>query len=179
MCGVAAVVAVIDLSVVSVALPSIQTELSASDADLQWVVVAYGVMMAGCMLLGGRLGDRVGHRRVLVAGVAVLTGASLLGGLAATLGMLIAAGPGRAWAPHWRMTNSALARRRKYPAASPAWPPDDHDVHGLHLDDAPSVTDPVTKIRLDAGRPREPARAGGRAAHRRSLSTPLRACCRA
>jgi EmrB/QacA subfamily drug resistance transporter len=94
MCGVVAMT-VVDLSVVNVALPSIQAGLHASAADLQWVVVIYGVVVAGFLMLGGRAGDLAGHRKVLVAGVAVLAAASLAGGLSGTLGWLIAARAGQ------------------------------------------------------------------------------------
>lgn len=90
MCGVV-VMTVIDLAIVNTALPSIQSDLGADPADLQWVVVVYGIFVAGFLLLGGRLGDLAGHRRVLMAGVAVLTAASLAGGLAGSLELLIAA----------------------------------------------------------------------------------------
>jgi hypothetical protein len=68
MCGVVAMT-VLDLSVVNVALPSIQTDLDAKPADLRWVGVIYGVLVAGFLMLGGRTGDVLGHRRVLVIGV--------------------------------------------------------------------------------------------------------------
>ena len=66
MCGVV-VMTVIDLAIVNTALPSIQTDLGAEPADLQWVVVIYGIFVAGFLLLGGRMGDLAGHRRVLMA----------------------------------------------------------------------------------------------------------------
>ena len=84
MCGVV-VMTVIDLAIVNTALPSIQTDLGAEPADLQWVVVIYGIFVAGFLLLGGRMGDLAGHRRVLMAGVAILAAASLVGGLAGSL----------------------------------------------------------------------------------------------
>src|ERR1039458_8752454 len=90
MCGVGAMT-VLDLSVVNVALPSIQAHLHVKPADLQWVVVTYGVVVAGFLLLGGRTGDLVGHRKVLVTGIGVLAAASLVGGLSGSLGVLIAA----------------------------------------------------------------------------------------
>lgn len=90
MCGVV-VMTVIDLAIVNTALPSIQTDLGAEPADLQWVVVIYGIFVAGFLLLGGRMGDLAGHRRVLMGGVAILTAASLVGGLAGSLEVLIAA----------------------------------------------------------------------------------------
>jgi EmrB/QacA subfamily drug resistance transporter len=94
MCGVVAMT-VLDLSVVNVALPSIQAGLHARPADLQWVVVVYGVVVAGFLMLGGRAGDLAGHRRVLVTGIGVLAAASLAGGLSGTLGVLIAARAGQ------------------------------------------------------------------------------------
>jgi MFS family permease len=94
MCGVV-VMTVIDLSVVNVALPSIQDDLGADPADLQWVVVAYGVFVAGFLMLGGRTGDVVGHRKVLITGVGILGAASFVGGLAGSLGVLIAARAGQ------------------------------------------------------------------------------------
>ena len=59
MCGVV-VMTVIDLAIVNTALPSIQTDLGADPADLQWVVVIYGIFVAGFLLLGGRMGDLTG-----------------------------------------------------------------------------------------------------------------------
>jgi len=94
MCGVGAMT-VLDLSVVNVALPSIQAHLHVKPADLQWVVVTYGVVVAGFLLLGGRTGDLVGHRKVLVTGIGVLAAASLVGGLSGSLGILIAARAGQ------------------------------------------------------------------------------------
>jgi EmrB/QacA subfamily drug resistance transporter len=88
MCGVVAMT-VLDLSVVNVALPSIQTDLDAKPADLQWVVVIYGVLVAGFLMLGGRTGDVLGHRRVLVIGVGVMAGFSLVAGLAGSLELLL------------------------------------------------------------------------------------------
>ena len=90
MCGVVAM-AVIDLAVVNTALPSIQTDLHADPADLQWVVIGYGVFVAGFLMLGGRMGDLAGHRTVLVSGIGVLVVASLVGGLAPSLEVLVAA----------------------------------------------------------------------------------------
>jgi MFS family permease len=94
MCGVVAMT-VLDLSVVNVALPSIQADLHAKPADLQWVVVIYGVIVAGFLMLGGRTGDLVGHRKVLVTGIGVLAVASLVGGLSGTLGVLVMARAGQ------------------------------------------------------------------------------------
>jgi EmrB/QacA subfamily drug resistance transporter len=94
MCGVVAM-AVLDLAIVNVALPSIQADLRVEPVDLQWVVVIYGVLVAGFLMLGGRAGDLAGHRRVLVAGIVVLATGSLVAGLSDSLGMLIAGRAGQ------------------------------------------------------------------------------------
>ncbi len=82
---------ILDGSIVTVALPAIQRDLHFSQADLTWTVNAYLIAVAGLLLLAGRLGDLVGHRRVFVTGLAVFTAASLLCGLSSDQGMLIAA----------------------------------------------------------------------------------------
>src|SRR5687768_14254309 len=82
---------VLDIAIVNVALPSIQTDLGFSQENLQWVVSAYALFFGGFLLLGGRVSDIVGRRRVFVAGLIVFTGASLLSGLAWSEGALIAA----------------------------------------------------------------------------------------
>src|ERR687898_2019817 len=82
---------VLDIAIVNVALPSIQTDLGFSQENLQWVVSAYALFFGGFLLLGGRVSDIVGRRRVFVAGLIVFTAASLLSGLAWSEGALIAA----------------------------------------------------------------------------------------
>jgi EmrB/QacA subfamily drug resistance transporter len=82
---------VLDIAIVNVALPSIQTDLGFSQEDLQWVVSAYALLFGGFLLLGGRVADLLGRRRVFVAGLVVFTGASLLSGLAWSDTALIAA----------------------------------------------------------------------------------------
>jgi EmrB/QacA subfamily drug resistance transporter len=82
---------VLDVTVVNVALPSIQSDLGFSQSNLAWVVNAYLVSFGGLLLLAGRLGDLVGRKRVFMAGLATFTVASLLCGLAQSEGMLIAA----------------------------------------------------------------------------------------
>jgi MFS family permease len=113
MCGVVAM-AVIDLSVVNVALPSIQADLHTKPADLQWVVVIYGVVVAGFLMLGGRAGDLVGHRKVLVTGIGVLTVASLAGGLAGTLGVLIMARAGQGFGAALAVPNALATLSRAF-----------------------------------------------------------------
>jgi EmrB/QacA subfamily drug resistance transporter len=73
---------VLDASVVNIAAPSIQVDLGFSDANLSWVVNAYVVAFGGLLLLGGRLGDLLGRRRVFMAGIALFAVASFLGGIA-------------------------------------------------------------------------------------------------
>ena len=73
---------VLDLTIVTVALPHIQEDLGFSGSNLEWVVNAYAVAFGGLLLLGGRSGDLLERRRVLIAGLLVFVVASLLGGLA-------------------------------------------------------------------------------------------------
>ena len=73
---------VLDASVVNIALPSIQTDLGFSSANLPWVINAYVVAFGGLLLLGGRAGDLLGRRRMFMAGIGLFTLASLLGGMA-------------------------------------------------------------------------------------------------
>ena len=73
---------VLDATVVNVALPSIQTDLGFTAANLQWVINAYTLVFGGFLLLGGRAGDLFGRRRLFLAGVAIFSVASLLNGLA-------------------------------------------------------------------------------------------------
>jgi MFS family permease len=82
---------VLDVSVVNVALPSIQTTLGFDPVDLQWVASGYALVFAGFLLLGGRLADLYGVRRIVVLGLAVFSAASLVGGAAGSPGWLIAA----------------------------------------------------------------------------------------
>src|SRR2546423_6504076 len=82
---------VLDATVVNVALPSIQTDLHMSEANLQWIVNAYTLVFGGFLLLGGRAGDLLGRKRLFLGGVIVFTAASLLDGLSTSSGMLIGA----------------------------------------------------------------------------------------
>lgn len=81
----------IDGTVVNVALPVLQKELDASVAGAQWIVESYALMLAALILVGGSLGDRMGRRRVFMAGVGLFGIASIACGLAPGLGVLIAA----------------------------------------------------------------------------------------
>src|ERR1044071_6421727 len=82
---------VLDVTMVNVALPSIQDDLGFSASSLAWVVNAYLIAFGGLLLLAGRLGDLIGRRTIYLAGRAVFTSASLLCGLAQIKGMLVAA----------------------------------------------------------------------------------------
>jgi EmrB/QacA subfamily drug resistance transporter len=82
---------VLDSTIVGVALPSIKADLNFSATSLAWVVNAYLLTFGGFLLLGGRLGDLFGRRRLFIAGIALFTFTSLLCGLASSKGMLIAA----------------------------------------------------------------------------------------
>ncbi|MBF0660473.1 MFS transporter [Rhodococcus sp. (in: high G+C Gram-positive bacteria)] len=82
---------VLDVSIVNVALPAVQRDLGFSDTGLVWVVNGYVLAFAGFMLLGGRAADLLGHRRVLVSGLALFSLASLVAGLATTAEVLVAA----------------------------------------------------------------------------------------
>jgi EmrB/QacA subfamily drug resistance transporter len=82
---------VLDATIVNVALPAIQRDLHFAQGDLTWVVNAFLVTFGSFLLLAGRLGDLFGRRRVFLAGVIVFTAASVVCGLAADQGMLIAA----------------------------------------------------------------------------------------
>ena len=83
---------VLDATIVNVALPDIAKALSVrSNADLQWVVTAYTLTFGGFLLLGGKLADRLGRRKIFVFGAGLFAFASLLGGLAGNLGLLITA----------------------------------------------------------------------------------------
>src|SRR5438128_4423635 len=73
---------ILDIAIVNVALPSIKSDLHFSQASLQWVITAYAILFGGALLLGGRLADLLGRRRLFVAGLSVFVGSSLLSGLA-------------------------------------------------------------------------------------------------
>src|SRR5438046_3354091 len=85
--GLAVIVAaqfmvVLDVAIVNVALPSIKTDLHFSETSLQWVITAYSIFFGGVLLLGGRLADLLGRRRLFMLGVALFAVLSLLVGLA-------------------------------------------------------------------------------------------------
>src|SRR6266540_1452252 len=73
---------ILDVAIVNVALPSIKSDLHFTQENLQWVITAYAIIFGGALLLGGRLADLFGRRRLFVAGIAVFAVSSLLCGLA-------------------------------------------------------------------------------------------------
>jgi len=81
---------VLDVAIVNVALPSIKTDLHFSESNLQWVITAYSILFGGVLLLGGRLADILGRRRLFIDGLALFSVSSLLDGLAWSEGSLIA-----------------------------------------------------------------------------------------
>ena len=81
---------ILDVAIVNVALPSIKTDLGFSETSLQWVISAYALLFGGTLLLGGRLADLLGRRRLFLAGLALFSVSSLLCGLAWSEGSLIA-----------------------------------------------------------------------------------------
>src|SRR5207253_9814718 len=80
---------ILDVAIVNVALPAIKSDLGFSEEGLQWVISAYAILFGGALLLGGRLADLFGRRRLFIAGVALFTVSSLLSGLAWSEGSLI------------------------------------------------------------------------------------------
>jgi MFS family permease len=86
---VAQLMVVLDSTIANIALPFIKTDLAISPANLQWVVTGYALAFGGLLLLGGRLGDLYGRRRVFMIGLTVFAVASGLGGLAQNEAMLL------------------------------------------------------------------------------------------
>jgi EmrB/QacA subfamily drug resistance transporter len=91
VCCVAQFMVILDLTIVNVALPSMQSDLNISAVDLQWVVDAYAILFAGFLMLAGRASDRFGRRRSLVGALTLFALASLAGGAALNPSMLIGA----------------------------------------------------------------------------------------
>src|SRR3954470_19792202 len=87
--GASYLMTILDISIVNVALPTIQKKLNFSPENLQWVITAYAITFGGFLLLGGRLADLRGRRRMFAVGVVVFTLASLGCGLATNETFLI------------------------------------------------------------------------------------------
>ena len=82
LCCLSQFMVILDVAIVNVALPSIKSDLGFSTTGLQWVISAYAIFFGGLLLLGGRLADLLGRRRLFVAGLLVFAASSLLCGLA-------------------------------------------------------------------------------------------------
>lgn len=91
----AQLMATLDVTIVNLALPAIQHNLNLSNAGLAWVIDAYTLGYAGLLLVGGRTGDLIGYRRTLAMGISIFTASSLLGGMAQSPTVLLAARAGQ------------------------------------------------------------------------------------
>src|ERR687884_1242467 len=81
---------ILDVAIVNVAIPSIETDLDITRQTVEWVIIAYSITFGGFLLLGGRMADLLGRRRIFVVGLILFTLASLTCGLASSAGVLIA-----------------------------------------------------------------------------------------
>jgi len=88
--GAAFFMTILDVAIVNVAIPSIQKDLKIAESTVQWVITAYAITFGGFLLLGGRMADLLGRRRIFVGGLVLFTLASLVCGLASSAGVLIA-----------------------------------------------------------------------------------------
>jgi EmrB/QacA subfamily drug resistance transporter len=89
--GIAQLLVVLDVTIVNIALPSAQRDLGFSDDDRQWVITAYALTFGSLLLLGGRIADLFGRKWTFIAGLLGFAGASALGGVAQSFGVLVAA----------------------------------------------------------------------------------------
>jgi EmrB/QacA subfamily drug resistance transporter len=89
--GAAFFMTVLDVAIVNVAIPSIQRDLHVAETTVQWVLIAYAITFGGFLLLGGRMADLLGRRRIFLVGLFIFTAASLVCGLSSSAGVLIAA----------------------------------------------------------------------------------------
>src|SRR5438874_3470901 len=89
--GAAFFMTILDVAIVNVALPSIEKDLNVSETTVQWVLIAYAITFGGFLLLGGRMADLLGRKRIFLVGLTLFTLASLVCGLAGNIGVLIAA----------------------------------------------------------------------------------------
>ncbi|HVR12164.1 MAG TPA: MFS transporter, partial [Gaiellaceae bacterium] len=87
--GAAFFMTILDVAIVNVAIPSIQKDLNIAESTVQWVITAYAITFGGFLLLGGRMSDLLGRRRIFIAGLILFTLASLTCGLANSAGVLI------------------------------------------------------------------------------------------
>ena len=117
---------ILDLSIVNVALPSIQSSLDFSSPDLQWVVDAYAITFAGFLMLGGRAADHFGQRRMFVVALVLFALASLAGGAAPDQGVLIGARAVQGLAGALMAASSLAIITASFPPGPEAAPRDRH-----------------------------------------------------
>src|SRR5438067_158972 len=89
--GAAFFMTILDVAIVNVAIPSIQKDLHIAESTVQWVITAYAITFGGFLLLGGRMADLLGRKRIFIVGLVLFTIASLVCGLANNIGVLIGA----------------------------------------------------------------------------------------
>src|SRR4026208_1611402 len=89
--GAAFFLTVLDVAIATVAIPSIQTDLNVTETTVQWVLIAYAITFGGFLLLGGRMADLLGRKRIFLVGLVLFTVASLVCGLANNISVLIGA----------------------------------------------------------------------------------------
>src|SRR5436190_22322021 len=89
--GAAFFMTVLDVAIVNVALPSIEDDLNVTETTVQWVLIAYSITFGGFLLLGGRMADLLGRKRIFIVGLTLFTAASLVCGLANEIGVLVGA----------------------------------------------------------------------------------------
>src|SRR3954467_10830414 len=89
--GAAFFMTVLDVAIVNVALPSIEEDLNVTETTVQWVLIAYAITFGGFLLLGGRMADLLGRKRIFMVGLALFSAASLVCGLATSPAMLVVA----------------------------------------------------------------------------------------
>src|SRR5262245_14198348 len=87
--SIAQLMVVLDATIANIALPYIQADLHISDANLPWIITGYALAFGSLLLLGGRLGDLYGRRRIFMVGLVIFAVASLLGGLAQNEALLL------------------------------------------------------------------------------------------
>ena len=110
--AVAQFMVILDASVVNVALPTIKGDLGFSEQNLSWILNAYTLVFGGFLLLAGRAADRLGRRRLFIAGIALFTAASLICGLSQSAGMLLVARAAR-FASHTRRLSLIRTARKE------------------------------------------------------------------
>ena len=81
---------ILDSSIMNIAIPSAKVDLGISDANQQWIITAYTLAFGSLLLLGGRIGDFIGRKKIFIIGLLGFAGASALGGIASTQGLLFA-----------------------------------------------------------------------------------------